>query len=316
MDAQVKNKLTLTMPSGREIVLARTFDAPRALVWKAATDPKHVPHWWGPRGFTLPVCEIDLRVGGSWRYVNRDRAGKDHPFKGIYLEIVPPLRIVQTEIYDVEPWSDSEAMVTTTLVERDGRTTLTVHVLHPSKEARDAYLNADMEKGAGETYDRLEEYLAAMVAEFGERSVVITRVLDAPRDLVRKAWTDPKQMAQWWGPKGFTNPVCELDMRVGGAIRIDMRAPDGTVYPMTGTFREIVKPEQLVFMAEARDHDGNVLLESLTTVTFEEQGGKTRLIVHAHAFGLAPIAPQMLAGMQAGWTQSIDRLEGLVMGIA
>jgi uncharacterized protein YndB with AHSA1/START domain len=145
-----------------------------------------------------------------------------------------------------------------------------------------------------------------------EATVTITRVLNAPRALVWAAWTDPKQMAQWWGPRGFTNPVCELDLRVGGRIRIDMRAPDGTVYPMTGTFRDVYVPARLVFMAEARDHSGKALLESLTTVTFAEEGGKTRLTVHAHAVGLAPIAPQMLAGMEAGWTQSIDKLEELL----
>src|ERR1700740_1278719 len=78
-----------------------------------------------------------------------------------------------------------------------------------------------------------------------EREIVITRVFDAPREAVFKAWTDAKELAQWWGPKGFTNPVCEIDARVGGAIRIHMRSPDGTVYPMKGEFREIVPPERL-----------------------------------------------------------------------
>jgi len=111
--------------------------------------------------------------------------------------------------------------------------------------------------------------------------------------------TDPKHMAQWWGPHGFTNPVCEMDARVGGAILIHMRAPDGTVHPMTGTFREIVEGERIVFTAVAEDHAGNPLLEALTTVIFEEQGGKTKLTVQASAVGLAPVAPQMLAGMEA-----------------
>jgi uncharacterized protein YndB with AHSA1/START domain len=145
-----------------------------------------------------------------------------------------------------------------------------------------------------------------------KREITITRVFDAPRDLVFKAWTDPRQMAQWWGPQGFTNPVCELDVRRGGAIRIHMRGPDGVVYPMTGTFREIAAPERLVFTAVAEDQDGNPLLEALTTVTFEEQGGKTKLTVHASAVGLAPVAAQMLEGMQAGWTQSLERLQELV----
>lgn len=154
--------------------------------------------------------------------------------------------------------------------------------------------------------------MSSSAALANEATVTITRVFDAPRALVWAAWTDPKQMAQWWGPRHFTNPVCELDVRVGGKIRIDMRGPDGTVYPMTGTFRDVFVPARLVFMAEARDHNGKALLESLTTVTFSEEGGKTRLTVHAHAVGLAPIAPQMLAGMEAGWTQSIEKLEELL----
>jgi uncharacterized protein YndB with AHSA1/START domain len=144
-----------------------------------------------------------------------------------------------------------------------------------------------------------------------ERTVTITRVFDAPRELVFKLWTDPKHMAQWWGPRGFTNPVCELDVRVGGKIRIDMRAPDGTVYPMTGTFREIMPPRRLIFEAVAEDRDGNPLLRSLTMVTFADEGGKTKLIVHADAVGLSAVAPQMLAGMEAGWTQSLEKLAEL-----
>jgi uncharacterized protein YndB with AHSA1/START domain len=145
-----------------------------------------------------------------------------------------------------------------------------------------------------------------------QREVTITRVFDGPRSLVFRMWTDPKHMAQWWGPHHFTNPVCEIDARPGGAIRIHMRGPDGVVYPMTGAFREIVEPERLVFTAVAEDSDGNPLLESLTTVTFAEQGGKTKLTVHAQAIGIAPVAAQMLAGMEAGWTQSLERLEQLV----
>jgi uncharacterized protein YndB with AHSA1/START domain len=148
-----------------------------------------------------------------------------------------------------------------------------------------------------------------------ERTVVITRVFDAPRELVWKAWTDSKHMAQWWGPQGFTNPVCEMDVRPGGALRIVMRAPDGTEYPMKGVLREVVKPERLVFTAVAEDENGNPLLEALTTVTFAELGGKTELTVHACAVGLAAVAKRMLEGMQAGWTQSLDRLEAHVKRI-
>ena len=157
---------------------------------------------------------------------------------------------------------------------------------------------------------------AAKKAPFGEASVTITRVIDAPRELVWKAWTDPKMMAEWFGPRGFTNPVCELDVRVGGRLRIVMRGPDGNDYPMKGEFREVVAPERLTFTSIAIDNQGKHLLEGETIVTFIEKGGKTTLVVKSHAVGLVPIAPQMLAGMEAGWTQSIDKLEDLLDGAA
>ena len=143
-----------------------------------------------------------------------------------------------------------------------------------------------------------------------ERELTITRVFDAPRSLVFKMWTDPKHMAQWWGPHDFTNPVCELDVRPGGAILIHMRAPNGEVHPMTGVFREIVEPERLAIAVD--DADGNRLLEGLTTVTFAEQGGKTTLTLQTRAVGFVAIAARMIEGMEAGWTQSLERLEALV----
>ena len=146
-------------------------------------------------------------------------------------------------------------------------------------------------------------------AKPAERSVVITRIFDAPRELVFKAWTDPKHVAQWWGPKGFTNPVCEMDVRPGGALRIVMRGPDGAEYPMTGIYREIAPPERLVFTNIAVDGEGKTLLEGLTTVTFAEYaGGKTRLSVETRAVARVDYASRMLEGMETGWTQTIDRL--------
>ena len=144
------------------------------------------------------------------------------------------------------------------------------------------------------------------------REVTLTRLIEAPRALVWAAWTEAEQMAKWWGPHHFTNPVCEIDARAGGQWLIHMAAPDGTVYPMTGVFTEVKKPERLAFKAFAESLDGTKYLESLTTVTFEEQGGRTRLTVKASAKGLHPAAPQMLAGMDAGWSQSLDRLTELV----
>jgi uncharacterized protein YndB with AHSA1/START domain len=142
--------------------------------------------------------------------------------------------------------------------------------------------------------------------------VTLTRIFDAPRELVWNAWTDPTLLARWWGPKGFTNPVCEADVRVGGKILIHMQAPDGTVHPMTGTFDEVAEPECLIFRAVPVDRNGVALLESLTTVTFHDLGGKTKVIVHASAAPLQPIGVEMLKGMDMGWSQSLERLAQLV----
>jgi uncharacterized protein YndB with AHSA1/START domain len=154
--------------------------------------------------------------------------------------------------------------------------------------------------------------LATAEHPHGEQKVTIERTFDAPRELVFRMWTDPKHMAQWWGPHHFTNPVCELDARAGGKINIVMRAPDGAEYPMTGTFKEIRPPEKLVFIAYAQDAEGKPALEAFTSVTFEDVGGKTRMTLFAHGIGKALPALNMLAGMQAGWTQSIERLTALV----
>ena len=140
------------------------------------------------------------------------------------------------------------------------------------------------------------------------QEVFFTRILDAPRELVWKAWTDPKHVAQWWGPNGFTNPVCELDVRPGGAIRIDMRSPDGTVYPMAGVYDEIVEPERLVFTSGALDNAGKPLFEVLTTVTFAENGGKTTLTVRARVVKSTAATAPHIAGMEEGWNQTLDRL--------
>jgi len=153
---------------------------------------------------------------------------------------------------------------------------------------------------------------AKKTACYGEASVTLIRVFNAPRALVWKAWTDPKMNAQWFGPRGFTNPVCELDARPGGKLRIVMRGPDGNDYPMKGEFREVVAPERLVFSNVATDNQGKHLLQGETRVTPTESDGKTTLTLESHAVGLVSIAPRMLAGMETGWAQSIDKLQELV----
>jgi uncharacterized protein YndB with AHSA1/START domain len=141
------------------------------------------------------------------------------------------------------------------------------------------------------------------------KSITITRTFNAPRDLVFKAWTDPALLALWWGPSGFTNPVCELDVRPGGALLIHMQGPDGAVYPMQGVFDDVTAPERLVFTATAlASVDGPFLLEDTTTVTFAEQGGQTTVTVQAVVTRAVPEASGALDGMEEGWNQTLDSL--------
>lgn len=160
MTANSSASTTLTMPSDRETVITRIFNAPRRLVFEAWTKPEHVRRWYGLRSLTLTVCEIDLRPGGAWRYVLQAPDGSEYAFSGVYREIVPPERLVYTEGYEAIPGADY--LVTTTFDEQDGKTTLTSRLLYKSKEHRDGHLNSGMEPGMRETLDRLAELVEAM----------------------------------------------------------------------------------------------------------------------------------------------------------
>jgi uncharacterized protein YndB with AHSA1/START domain len=148
--------LKVTTPSDREITMVRVFDAPRALVFDAFTKCELLRRWFGPRGFTLTVCEGDFAVGGGWRFVVRGPDGNDMGMRGKIREMTRPERLVHVETFDDYP---GEALVTTTFVESRGKTTVTINLLYDSKEIRDAVVQSGMEHGAAESYDRLAELL-------------------------------------------------------------------------------------------------------------------------------------------------------------
>jgi uncharacterized protein YndB with AHSA1/START domain len=153
--------LTVATPTEREIVITRTFDAPRALVWETWTNPNYVRKWLlGPEGWTMPVCEIDLRPGGSWRYVWRKLDGVEMAMAGGYIEVTPPERLVSTEKWGPE-WP--ETVNTMVLTESAGRTTTTLTIAYPSREARDAALKTGMTDGSERSFARLDNLLATLV---------------------------------------------------------------------------------------------------------------------------------------------------------
>ena len=151
----------VSTPSDQEIRMTRLFDAPRRLVFEALTQPEHVKKWWGclGTGYSVPVCEIDLRVGGAWRFVNRHPKG-EAAFHGEYLEIAPPSRLVFTEIF--EDFPDAVTVVTTDLADEGGKTRMTATVRYPSKDVRDIVIASGMSTGAGISYDRLEDLVAEL----------------------------------------------------------------------------------------------------------------------------------------------------------
>lgn len=157
--------LEITTPSEREIVMTRTFDAPRTLVFKAFTKPDLLKRWLlGPPGWSMVVCEVDLRVGGKYRYEwRRDKDGHRMGMGGVYREVVEPERIVSTEDFD-ESWYPGEAVGTLVLVEEGGKTTVTQTMLYESRVARDGVLESGMEQGVAASYDRLADLLATTPA--------------------------------------------------------------------------------------------------------------------------------------------------------
>jgi uncharacterized protein YndB with AHSA1/START domain len=161
--ATAKSTFAVTTPSDREISMTRVFNAPRRLVFAALTQPELVKQWLlGPPGWTMPVCDIDLKVGGKYRYVwKRDSDGTEMSSGGVFREIVPPDRIVVTEQFE-QPWYPGEGLVTSTLLERDGLTTLAMTILYDSRETRDMVLKSGMERGVAASYDRLSEILAKL----------------------------------------------------------------------------------------------------------------------------------------------------------
>jgi uncharacterized protein YndB with AHSA1/START domain len=156
-----RHQLELATPNDREIVMTRVFDAPVSLVFDAFTKPELIRRWLlGPEGWLMPVCEVDLRAGGTFHYLWRNESEqKEFGLHGSYREIVPGERIVHVENFD-EPWYPDDSTVTTTFVERDGATTLTLTMRFVSREARDTALESGMERGVAASYDRLEQILA------------------------------------------------------------------------------------------------------------------------------------------------------------
>lgn len=277
--------------SDREIVITRVLHAPRELVWQAWTDPKHVVNWWGPRGFTTTIKEMDFRVGGAWVHTMHGPDGTNYPNKSIFKEIVPFERITFSHGGGRENGNDGHGATFTATwsfeTVEGNKTRLTGRMVFPSKEARDFVVREfGAVEGGQQTLERASEYVAGLQT----KPFIISREFKAPLNLVWRAWTERDRFAQWFGPKGIKVTVVKFDLRPGGMTHYYMQTPDGKRMWGRAMYREIVPPSKLVWINSFSDQEGGITrhpmttepwpLQLLTTITFAEKAGRTTVTVH------------------------------------
>lgn len=287
----------------RELVLTRVFDAPRSLVFKAWTDPRHVARWWGPHRFDNPVCEWDARPGGALRVHMRGPDGTIYPMVGKVHEVVEPERLVMTTGVD-EPDGRVRFRVlhTVTFEERDGKTVLTLRCKVVSAIPAAAPQLAGMEMGWTQSLERLEGEVTTEASGTTDREIIAIRVFDAPRELVFREWTDPQHVVHWWGPNGFTNTIHEMDVRPGGVWQFVMHGPDGVDYQNKIVFDEVVQPERLVYTHVSGP-------KFRVTASFQKQVGRTKLIVRMRFATAAELDHTVKTfGAREGLSQTLERL--------
>jgi uncharacterized protein YndB with AHSA1/START domain len=291
-----------TTTSDREIRLSRTFRAPPELVWEAFTNPEHVAKWWGPKGFTTTTEVMDVRPGGEWKHVMKGPDGTLYPNHSVYTAVEKPRLIAYKHAGRREdgPGVAFEAFVT---FEPEGEgTRVTLRQVFTSAEAREKIIREFGAVEGGKSHlESLSEFLAHLAAT--DRDFVLTRTFDAPRERVFAAWTDAKQLAQWWGPHGCTAPVCELDVRPGGRIRIVLRSAEGEDYPIFGEYVEVVRPSRIVMRRDAK----------LTTVLFDEHFGKTTVTLVQTFETPAEAEENRKSGAEQGWGQTFEKLDALLV---
>lgn len=269
-----------TVPAERTLTTTRVFEAPRELVFKAWTDPKQFARWFPPDGFSAD-CELDVRPGGTIRVdmkgedpaLGPDFFGKVFPGSGVYKEVVANERLSFT--FDAPGEKGLLTLLMTVLFEAQGRKTkLTIHQTAETVAVYEELIKIGATEGLRQSLDKLTVLLEGKgpdtTVDVKGRDLTLTRVFDAPRDLVWKAFTDPAHIVKWMFAKDWEAPFAETDLRSGGKFRIGMRPADHSEegFVLDGTYREVTRPERIVQLLS----DGRVM-----TTTFADVGGKTKL---------------------------------------
>ena len=300
--------------------IERLIDAPPARVYAAFATAEGKERWFGSPQAKILQREFDFRPGGRDRLLGqwppgshaKSPKGLTSDFRAEYWDIVPQQRIVYVYEMYLDERKISVSLATIEFHPHEGRTRLRI-------TEQGVFLNGYHDEGSRErgTNDLLDGLVASLQAtdrRVHSRELTLTRVMPAPRELVFRAWTDAEHLARWFGPAGFTVPECRADARVGGKWRLTMRANDdiaaivGRDHPAGGEYLEVEKPSRLVFTNNALDAAGNVILEGLTTVTFEDIGGATKMTLRTRASGMGEHVPFMLSGMEQGWSETLMKL--------
>jgi uncharacterized protein YndB with AHSA1/START domain len=301
-------------PMVRELTLARTLDAPRDLVWRAWTEPNELKRWFMPHGFTVPECDLDLSVGGRLHMTVRAPDGSEMANDGTFEEIDPPSRLVMTTgaFHGPDGVPALEVRHIVTFDDVDGKTELRVHDVVTKASPEVAAALAGMEEGWLQTLDKLEAAVTGGQPTSAPRQLVATRVLDAPRETVWRAYTDGEQLTKWWPPPGHTIETQEIDVRPGGTWRGTLHGPHGD-FEQNMTYVAVQEPQVLAYLYGVPGQPGGVF----TTIELADEGGKTTVTVTL-AFSSAEERRRMVdeGYAQQGLEGSLDRLASFVAGSA
>ena len=293
------------------IVIERVYNAPIAIVWKALTDKEEMKNWY----FDVP--DFKPEVGNNFSFIGKNKEGQNMLHLSTVREVIPNQKLSYSWRYDGYP---GDSLLTFELFEEEGKTRLklTHEGLHtfPAMEMFDKknftegwtyILGTSLREFTEQSSD--VQLLGASLPQIGNRTMHISRMLNAPRELVYKVWTDPEHIKHWWGPQGFTNTIEEMDVRAGGMWKLVMHGPDGTDYRNVSEFKEVIPMERLVY-----EHQTGPFF--IATVTFKEQGSKT-LFTMEMEFPTEDILQQTIQTFKAdiGMVQNVDRLEQYLANI-
>lgn len=303
------------------ISITRVYDAPVARVWDAWVIPEQVAEWWGPRGFTLTTRTKDVKVGGTWDYVMHGPDGKDYENRTTFLEVVLHEKLV----YDHGDEHAPRFRVTVTFSEAGGKTTMEMQMVLPTPEEAEKTRGFVKQAGGNSTWDRLAEFLGKRTSD--KDCFVINRSFDAPVDVLFAMWTEPKHVAEWTPPTGFTMKFLRAEIWKGGTSFYRMSNGAGVTMYGTVTYLEIEKPNRIVYLQRFADELENVTRHPLaptwpetmrTVVELTAEGpSETRITLTWEPYGKftreeLEVFIAGRTGMTGGWTGSFDKLEAVL----